>query len=41
MNTKVLGEHRNNLWQNITATAVILITILLGGRSLMSAFGIL
>jgi manganese transport protein len=41
MNTKVLGEYRNNLWQNIAATGVILITLLLSGRSLMSAFGLL
>jgi manganese transport protein len=41
MNTKVLGEYRNNLWQNIAAAGVILITLLLSGRSLMSAFGLL
>ncbi|MFT5636842.1 MAG: manganese transport protein [Cognaticolwellia sp.] len=41
MNTKVLGVHRNNVWQNITAAGVIFITLLLGGRSLMSAFGFL
>jgi Mn2+/Fe2+ NRAMP family transporter len=41
MNTRVLGEYRNNLWQNIAATAVIFITLLLSGRSLMSAFGLL
>jgi|TARA_R110000764_G_scaffold61895_1_gene131953 Mn2+/Fe2+ NRAMP family transporter len=41
MNTKVLGDYRNNVWQNIAATAVIFITLLLGGRSLMSAFGLL
>ena len=35
MNTKVLGDYRNNVWQNIAATAVIFITLLLGGRSLM------
>ena len=41
MNTKVLGEYRNNLWQNMAAVLVILVTVLLGGRSLMSAFGLL
>jgi manganese transport protein len=41
MNTKVLGEYRNNLWQSIAAAGVILITLLLSGRSLMSAFGLL
>lgn len=41
MNTKVLGEYRNNLWQNMAAAGVILITLLLSGRSLMSAFGLL
>jgi Mn2+/Fe2+ NRAMP family transporter len=41
MNTKVLGEHKNNVWQNIAAAAVIFVTLILGGRSLMSAFGLL
>ena len=41
MNTAVLGNHRNNLWQNIAGVGVIFITLLLGGRSLMSAFGLL
>jgi len=41
VNTKILGAYRNNLWQNIAAVAVILVTLLLGGRSLMSAFGLL
>jgi Mn2+/Fe2+ NRAMP family transporter len=41
VNTNVLGEHRNNGWQNIAAISVILVTLLLSGRSLMSAFGLL
>jgi NRAMP (natural resistance-associated macrophage protein)-like metal ion transporter len=41
MNTKVLGDYRNNLWQNIAGAAVIFITLLLSARSLMSAFGLL
>ncbi len=41
VNTQALGEHRNNRWQNIAAVAVILVTLLLSGRSLMSAFGLL
>jgi len=40
VNTKVLGEYRNNRWQNIAALAVILVTLLLSGRSLMSAFSL-
>ena len=41
VNTSILGDYRNNKWQNIAAVAVILITLLLSGRSLMSAFGLL
>ncbi|MGB1261553.1 MAG: Nramp family divalent metal transporter [Cognaticolwellia sp.] len=41
VNTRLLGDYRNNKWQNIAAVAVILITLLLSGRSLMSAFGLL
>ncbi|ARD45450.1 Nramp family divalent metal transporter [Colwellia sp. PAMC 21821] len=41
MNTAVMGNYRNNLWQNIAGVGVIFITLLLGGRSLMSAFGLL
>ena len=41
VNTKVLGEYRNNRWQNLAAIAVIFVTLLLAGRSLMSAFGLL
>ncbi|AZQ83623.1 divalent metal cation transporter [Colwellia sp. Arc7-635] len=41
VNTKVLGEYRNNIWQNIAAVGVIFVTLLLSGRSLMSAFGLL
>lgn len=41
MNTKKLGQYRNNRWQNIAAVSVILITLMLSGRSLLSAFGML
>lgn len=41
MNTRILGDYRNNTMQNIAALAVIFITLLLSGRSLMSAFGLL
>jgi NRAMP (natural resistance-associated macrophage protein)-like metal ion transporter len=41
VNTKVLGEYRNNAWQNLAAVGVIFVTLLLSGRSLMSAFGLL
>lgn len=41
VNTAALGEHRNNKWQNLAAVAVILITLLLSGRSLLSAFSLL
>ncbi|NQZ23403.1 MAG: Nramp family divalent metal transporter [Colwellia sp.] len=41
MNTAALGEYRNTLRQNILAGLVILVTLLLSGRSLFSAFGLL
>ncbi len=41
MNTAVLGQYRNTLWQNILAGLVVLVTLLLSGRSLFSAFGLL
>lgn len=41
MNTKVLGEFRNNKVQNVLGGLVVLVTIMLSGRSLMSAFGLL
>jgi len=41
MNTAVLGQYRNTLRQNIMAGLVILVTLLLSGRSLFSAFGLL
>ncbi len=41
MNTKLLGEFRNNLVQNVMGGFVLLVTLLLSGRSLMSAFGYL
>lgn len=41
MNTKTLGNYRNNIGQNIAAIVVIFITLLLSGRSLLSAFGMI
>ena len=41
MNTNVLGQHKNSLIQNIAGGSVFLVTLLLSGRSLMSAFGLL
>jgi len=41
MNTKVLGQYKNSLIQNLLGGAVFLVTLLLSGRSLMSAFGLL
>lgn len=39
MNTKTLGDHKNNTWQNMLGGVVVLISLLLSGRSLLSAFG--
>ncbi|MGB0937321.1 MAG: Nramp family divalent metal transporter [Colwellia sp.] len=41
MNTDKLGKHKNNLWQNLLGALVVLISLMLSGRSLMSAFGLL
>ncbi|WP_237060463.1 Nramp family divalent metal transporter [Microbulbifer sediminum] len=41
MNTPRLGEYRNSRWQNLAGLLVLLVTFMLGGRSLMSAFGLL
>ncbi len=41
MNTNVLGQYKNSLTQNIVGGAVFLVTLLLSGRSLMSAFSLL
>ena len=41
MNTKLLGAYKNNKMQNVLSVSVVLVTLLLSGRSLMSAFGIL
>lgn len=41
MNTQQLAQYRNNQWQNILGFIVFLVTLLLSGRSLMSAFGML
>ncbi|SHG19151.1 NRAMP (natural resistance-associated macrophage protein) metal ion transporters [Microbulbifer donghaiensis] len=39
MNSSRLGGYRNSRLQNLLGVAVLLVTLLLGGRSLMSAFG--
>ncbi len=41
MNQKYLGSYKNNLIQNILGIIVILVTLMLSARSLMSAFGLL
>jgi Mn2+/Fe2+ NRAMP family transporter len=41
MNTKILGEYKNSVRQNILGMIVVLVSLLLSGRSLMSAFGFL
>ena len=41
MNTNALGQFKNNSIQNLLGGSVLLVTLLLSGRSLMSAFGLL
>ncbi len=41
MNQKYLGSYKNSLLQNILGIIVILVTLMLSARSLMSAFGLL
>jgi Mn2+/Fe2+ NRAMP family transporter len=41
MNNKILGKYKNNSKQNIMGAGVIIVTLLLSGRSLLSAFGLL
>jgi len=41
MNTKRLGQYRNSAIQNILGLLVIIVTLMLSARSLMSAFGLL
>jgi NRAMP (natural resistance-associated macrophage protein)-like metal ion transporter len=41
MNTKTLGDYKNNILQNVLGMIVVLISLLLSGRSLLSAFGFL
>jgi Mn2+/Fe2+ NRAMP family transporter len=41
MNSQALGQHRNNGKQNALAGIVVAVTLMLSGRSLMSAFGLL
>jgi manganese transport protein len=38
---KLLGEYRNHLWMNIAGGIVVLVTIFLGLRSILSVLGIL
>lgn len=41
MNQSFLGKHKNSITQNILGGLVVLVTLMLSGRSLMSAFGLL
>lgn len=41
MNTQLLGDYKNNTRQNMLGFLVVCVSILLSGRSLMSAFGFL
>lgn len=41
MNQPRLGKQRNNKIQNVLGVSVLLVTLMLSGRSLMSAFGLL
>lgn len=41
MNTEKLAQYKNNLVQNILGGLVLLVTLLLSGKSLISAFGFL
>jgi manganese transport protein len=41
MNTERLKEHRNSWFQNMLGLFVLLVILMLSGRSLMSAFGLL
>jgi len=39
MNNKILGKYKNNTWQNVFGAIVVCVSLLLSGRSLLSAFG--
>lgn len=41
MNSDTLGQYKNSVTQNSLGILVLFVTLLLGGRSLMSAFGLL
>jgi len=41
MNTEKLGKHKNNVRQNALGVIVLLVTLLLSGKSLMAAFNLL
>lgn len=41
MNRSFLGKYKNNVMQNLLGIIVILVTLMLSARSLMSAFGLL
>lgn len=36
-----MGEHRNGPWSNLAGAAIFLVTVLLGGRAILAALGIL
>ena len=41
MNSEALGKYKNTQWQNSLGVLVLGVTLMLSGRSLMSAFGLL
>lgn len=41
MNQGFLGQHKNSIWQNILGFVVVIVSIVLGGKSLLSAFQVL
>ncbi|SCX98321.1 NRAMP (natural resistance-associated macrophage protein) metal ion transporters [Nonlabens sp. Hel1_33_55] len=41
VNTKILGAYKNNIFLNVLAIAVVLVTLFLGGKTIASVAGIL
>ena len=41
MNHRLLGQYKNTLWQNVLGAGVLLVSLLLSGRSLSLAFNLL
>ncbi|GAA4362631.1 Nramp family divalent metal transporter [Kangiella marina] len=41
MNQGFLGQHKNNAWQNVLGLLVVIVSIILGAKSLLSAFELL